>query len=163
MRKALATYGTGPAEELLALSLQSFSSYAERHRYDLVVGDGDSYGRAPSWGKVPLLQRLLTTHDFVVWIDADALILDASVDLEEVVPASAFQAYAVTQMVPATGASPCMGVWALRAGQPAQDFLAAVWEQDEFINHPWEQAAVRRLTGWSNEPPRAKTHASEWD
>jgi hypothetical protein len=56
-----------------------------------------------------------------------------------------------------------MGVWALRAGQPAQDFLAAVWEQDEFINHPWEQAAVRRLTGWSNEPPRAKTHASEWD
>ena len=164
MRKAIATFGTGPGAEFLRLSLPNFTHYAARHGYEIVVGDGDAYGRASSWGKIPLLQRLLTSYDFVLWIDADALILDPSVDLETVVPAHAFQALANTTLSPSRGICPCCGVWAFRAGPRAQAFLATIWEQHDLIDHKfWEQAAVMRLIGWRIEEPMSKERQSEWD
>jgi galactosyl transferase GMA12/MNN10 family len=164
VRKALATFGSGPAAELLVLAFPSFVRYAQLHGYEIVVGDVDADGRAPAWGKVPFLRRLLESYDFVLWIDADALILDPSVDLETIVPADAFQAFAVTRSLPGWGSSPCLGVWAFRAGPRAQRFLAAVWEQEDLIEHAWwEQTALMRLTGWRIERPLGKEHASEWD
>jgi hypothetical protein len=164
VRKALATFGTGPAGELLRLALPNFSLYGARHGYEIVIGGGDAHGRAPSWGKVPLLKRLLTSYDFVLWIDADALILDASVDLETVVPADAFQAFANTTLLASRGICPCCGVWAFRAGPRAQAFLTKVWAQHDLIDHKyWEQAAVMRLIGWRLEEPMSKDRQSEWD
>jgi hypothetical protein len=148
----------------MVLALPSFTRYAERHGYEIVVGDGYANGRPPSWGKIPLLQRLLTSYDFVLWIDADALIIDDTVDLETIVPHDAFQAFVVTPSVPGAGIAPCCGVWAFRAGMRAQEFLGEVWNQDDLIDHAWwEQAAVMRLTGWRVEYPLAKEEPSEWD
>jgi hypothetical protein len=138
--------------------------YARRHHYELVVGVGDAKGRPPSWGKVPLLQRLLQHHDFVVWIDADAFILDASVDIATIIPTGAFQAFVVAALSPDKGTAPSMGVWALREGDRAQQFLEQVWQQDDLISHRlWEQAAVMRLIGWTTELPFTKERPSEWD
>jgi hypothetical protein len=162
--KALATFGTGPAADLLGLALPTFVEYATRHGYDLVVGDGEAYGRPASWGKIPLIQRLLQCYEFVLWIDADALILDASTDLETEVPSDAFQAFVITRKPAAVGSSPCCGVWAFRAGSEAQRFLDAVWSQEDLIDHyAWEQAAVMRLTGWTIEAPYAKARSTAWD
>jgi len=165
VRKALATFATGPASELLTLALPTFQEYADRHGYELVVAECAADGRPPSWGKIPLLQRLLLAHEFVLWIDADALILDSSVDLETVVPRNAFQAFAVPVCSGADGTiSPNCGVWALRGGDRAQDFLTEVWAQADLIDHWWwEQAAVMRLLGWSVEDPLAKLRDSAWD
>jgi hypothetical protein len=164
MRKALATFGTGPSAPLLRLALPTFTNYAEQHGYEVIVGTGESDGRPAAWGKIPLLQRLLTSYDFVLWIDADALILDTSVDIETLIPADAFQAYVVETSWPGWGDSPCTGVWALRASERTQSFLAAVWEQTDFTNHKWwEQAAVMHLTGWRIELPMCKERESEWD
>ena len=164
VRKALATFGTGAAAELLALAFPTFADYAARHGYEIIVGDGDSVGRPPSWGKIPLLQRLLDSYDFVLWLDADALILDPTTDVETVVPASAFQAFAVVRLVPGWGITPCCGVWALRASERSQRFLAAVWAQEDLVNHDWwEQTAVMRLTGWTIDFPLGKAQPSEWD
>jgi hypothetical protein len=164
LRKALATFGSGPAARLLALAFPSFSDYAERHGYDIVVGDGNGHGRPAAWGKVPLLQRLLEHYDFVLWIDADAVILDASVDLETIVPAEAFQALAIITCAPGKGTQPAVGVWALRAGVRTQEFLAEVWRQDDLVSHRlMEMAAVMRLLGWTTELPFVKERPSDWD
>jgi hypothetical protein len=164
MRKALATFGTGPAADLLAIALPTFATYAERHGYEVVVGTGESFGRPSSWGKVPFLQRLLHVCDFVLWVDADALILDARIDVETIIPEDAFQAFAIETCWPGWGTSPCCGVWACRAGERVQRFLAEVWGQYDLINHQWwEQAAVMRLTGWAIELPMHKERDSEWD
>ena len=164
MRKALATFGTGPAAELLALAFPSFANYATRHGYDLVVGNGNAQMRPAAWGKILLLQRLLEHYDFVVWIDSDALILDASVDLEAIVPATAFQALAVITCAPEKGTQPAVGVWALRAGDRAQQFLVNVRGQDDLVSHFLaEMAAVMRLLGWTTQPPFVKERDSEWD
>lgn len=164
LRKALATFGSGPAAEALALALPTFRAYASRHDYEIVIGNGAACGRPASWGKVGLLRRLLAAYDFVVWLDADALILDTRTDLESIVPADAFQAFAVTTSTLQGDTSPCLGVWALRAGDRTHEFLAAVWAQADLTDHRWwEQAAAMRLLGWTIEYPLYKERPSEWD
>jgi hypothetical protein len=164
MRKALATFGTGPASELLALALPTFVDYGARHGYEIIVGDGESGGRPAPWGKVLLLQRLLKVYEFVLWVDADALILDSMVDMETVIPGSAFQAFSVVTSVPGWGVCPCTGVWALRSCERSQRFLSEVWDQEDLTNHDWwEQTAVWRLTGWVLDRPFKKAQSSEWD
>jgi hypothetical protein len=166
VRKALVTFASGPAARLLAAAFPNLHDYAQRHDYEIVVGTGASEGRPPSWGKVPLLQRLLASYEFVLWIDADAIFLDASIDIETVVPKDAYQAFAKTSLWPEVGGEPypCLGVWALRAGERTQRFLAAVWEQEDLSEHRWwEQAAAMRLLGWTTEFPPVKVSASEWD
>ena len=62
------------------------------------------------------------------------------------------------------GASPCLGVWALRAGDRTERFLDEVWAREQFIGHKWwEQAAVMDIMGWTTEPPLIKKQASSWD
>jgi len=166
VRKALVTFASGPAARLLAIAFPTFHDYAQRHGYEIVVGTADSYDRPPAWGKIPLFRRLLEAYDFVLWIDADAIILDPSLDIETVIPKNAYQAFAYTTIWPELGGQgyPCTGVWALRAGERAQRFLAAVWEQHDLVDqHPWEQAAAMRLLGWTGEFPHQKASDSDWD
>ena len=163
VRKALATFGYDAAEPLLRLALPTFRRYAENHGYDVIVGSRRCE-RPASWGKIPLLREILARYDFALWVDADALILDASTDLAAVIPAGAYQAFAVVNCGPGNGASPCLGVWALHAVPRALELLDAIWTQDDLIHATyWEQSALMRLMGWALEPPFVKTRNSEWD
>ena len=92
MNKAIATIATGPAAELLALALPRLQEYAERHGYDVVIGNGEAEGRAPAWAKVRLIRRMLDSYDLVLWIDADALILDTTRDIADEVDPQLWQA-----------------------------------------------------------------------
>lgn len=165
LRKALVSFGTGPAARTLAIALPTFRDYAERHGYDLCTTEvGDTQGRPMSWGKVPLLRRLLCSYDFVLWIDADAIIVDNSLDIETLIPPDNFQAFVVLDIAGNGGPSPCCGVWALRASERTQRFLAQVWDQEDLTGHKWwEQAAVMRLLGWRIDCPVGKERTSEWD
>lgn len=163
MRKAIATFGIGPHRELLALVMPTFIEYSARNDYDVIVGTGDSCGRPPSWGKVLLLQRLLGDYDFVLWLDADVVILDSSMDLERTVPESAFQALPLVGHGWNQGPYPNFGVWALRRSEMSHRFLSEVWAQDDLIDHAnWEQAAALRTLGWLEWPFR-KVTPTRWD
>jgi hypothetical protein len=163
MRKALVSFGTGDAAKPLAVAMPTYERYARRHGYDLIIPDSPfCYGRPPAWGKVPLLQHVLKTHDFVLWIDADALIVDDNVDIEAVIPTDAYQAFAIVRD-PASNeqGSPCTGVWALRSSERTQRLLAEGWAQDDLVDARWwEQGALHRLLGWTMD---GKQHASVWD
>jgi galactosyl transferase GMA12/MNN10 family len=161
-KKALVSFGTGPSAKTLAVALPTFEEYARQHGYDVITGVGDPLGRPWSWAKVPLLKRLLQSYDFALWIDADAIIVDGSVDIETEIPADAFHAFVVHET--GAGPSPCCGVWGLRSGERTQSFLDAVWQQEDLIDHRWwEQAAVMRLLGWRTEFPLAKERSTPWD
>ena len=159
--RAIATIGSGPIAKLLDLSLPALNHYGDVHGYEVVVGDGESYGRPPAWAKVPLLQRLLATYDTVLWIDADAIIMDSTVDVASAVPGAAFQALAG----PCAGNPPYIntGVWLLRAGDRASQFLDAVWAATEFIDHAWwENAAVIDLLGFELQSVHGPVRESQW-
>lgn len=162
MRKALISFGTGDAARTLAVARPTFEDYAERHGYDLLTEAPDFGSRPPSWWKVPLLRESLRRYDFVLWIDADAIIVDSTVDIEAEVPGRAFQAFVVMNC--GAGPTPCLGVWALRSSARAERFLDALWEQNDLTGHKWwEQAAAMRLLGWTIDPPLVKERTTEWD
>lgn len=62
----------------------SLQEYSKKHGYDYI---DDSticdHTRPIPWSKILLIMRYLPTYDYVVWIDADAMILDLEQKLED--------------------------------------------------------------------------------
>jgi hypothetical protein len=161
-RKALATIGTGAMRPVLDESLHTFRRFGERHGYDVIVGGEEAIeDRAPAWSKVVLLRRLLENYDYVLWIDADAIILDDTVDPASLFAEGDYQALVRYRWNEEECA--CTGVWLLRSVEKAVAFLDAVWSSgDGYLRlHPWEQAAAMRLLGYSVDPDRFVA-ATEW-
>lgn len=147
MTRALVTFAVGPHQELLDITLPSFQAFADRHGYDLLVGQPDPCERPPSWWKIPLLQDTLQAYDEVLWLDADIVIADTTEDLP--VPARAWQA--LVEHHTSDGEVPNLGVWYLR--RPMRRILDAMWGADEYLWHCWwEQAAMLDLLGYQHEP-----------
>ena len=147
---------------VLDQSLHTFRQFGERHGYDVVVGGEEAIDdRAPAWNKVLLLRNLLEDYDYVLWVDADAIILDDSVDPASLLGEDDYQALVRYRWNDEECA--CTGVWLLRSVDRAKDFLDAVWTGGEgYLRlHPWEQAAAMRLLGYSVDPDRFVA-ATEW-
>ena len=162
VRKAVATIGTGAMRPVLDQSLHTFRRFGERHGYDVIVGGEEAIeDRAPAWNKVLLLRSLLESYDYVLWIDADAIILDDSIDPVSLLGDGHYQALVRYRWNEEECA--CTGVWLLRNVEKAVAFLDAVWNGGEgYLRlHPWEQAAAMRLLGYSVDPDRFVA-ATEW-
>ena len=150
--------------ELLELSLPTFARYAKLHGYDVVIGTGDEAGdRPPSWGKIPMLQRLLRLR--LRGLDglrrADTRRQRRPRDDH---PGRCLSRVRGCDARAEKGDCPLMGVWALRSESRAQRFLAEIWKQEDLVSHRlWEQSAAMRLIGWTTELPFVKTRQSEWD
>jgi glycosyl transferase family (putative galactosyltransferase) len=143
--KALCSIGSGPHEQLLAISRPTFAAYAGRHGYELVTSTQDDPRRPPAWAKVPMLREALRSYDLVLWIDADAVIVDGSHDIADELAPDRFLGLVRhgEQNVPNTGVM----VW--RAGALAADLLDRTWRSPRFINHPWwENAALLAALGY---------------
>jgi predicted O-methyltransferase YrrM len=161
-RKALVTLGAGDHADLLLVSLPTFERYAERHGYELVVGTGEeAMGRPMAWAKVPLLRRTLAEFDVALWIDADAVVVDAEADVADALEPSAFQAM-VEHRTP-QGDCPNTGVWLLRSCAAGDAFLDAVWDSSAAIDHPWwENAAACTALGYELEPTCRRSRDTEF-
>ena len=134
-RKALCSIGSGPHAALLALSEPTFRAYAERHGYELRTSTEPDPRRPPAWAKVPRLRELLETFELVLWIDADAVIVDDREDVAaELGPErqlAVVQHRHHNQLVPNTG------VMLLRAGTFSRALLYRMWNATSLIDHPW--------------------------
>jgi hypothetical protein len=148
LNKALVTMYAAEATVLRDVTLPLFEGYAERHGYNVEIASAVA-GLPPAWGKVAALRDALARYDLVVWVDADAAVLDPGEDVADCIPQHAFQAIAVE---PRSGW--CTWLWALRSDPNAHAFLAAVWDlrrdhtdwsDCEGANGRWEQAAVTHL------------------
>lgn len=152
-RKALATIGSGPMEPVLDQALPTFAEFASRHSYDVVAWRTNEHarGRPPSWGKVRLLRGLLDRYDLVLWLDADTIILDSSVDPAELLGPDDYQALVCLHQLGQE--FPTCGVWLIRSTPKAKAFLDAIWLKEEYIHDRyWEQAAALDLLGYSLRP-----------
>lgn len=161
-RKALATIGSGAMERVLDEAMPTFAEFAERHSYDVVAFRSDEHakGRPPSWGKVRLLRGLLERYDVVLWLDADTIVLDSSVDPADLLGPDDYQALVLLEQQGRV--FPTCGVWLLRSTPKAKAFLDAVWAMEEHTDHHWwEQAAVVQLLGYLI-PPDNGSAPTEW-
>jgi hypothetical protein len=172
-RKALITIGTAAHARFTELTRPVLEEYASRHGYELsIVNHTPLYirfanqvrlGWGPSWYKVPVLRRLLETHDVAVCIDADATFVDLSFDVAElVVPGRSI--YMTQHNYDGNETINC-GFMMYVANERSRRFLAEVWRyRRRYAYDPiYENAVVLDLFGYTNERPYRKVRDSEWD
>ena len=117
----------------------SNKKYCEKHGYSWVehwkVKDES---RPASWSKILyILDELNNNYDWVFWIDADAIVMDDSVKLEEFID-DRFD-FVITKDEGSWNA----GVFFVQNTDLAKDLLEYTYSKEEFINHPkWEQGAL---------------------
>ena len=147
MRKALCSVGAGPHAALLAVSEPTFRAYAERHGYELLTSTAAPSARPPAWAKVPLLREALDRFDLVLWIDADAVIVDAGRDIADELDGD--RALALVQHRHGDAAIPNTGVMLLRSGELCRSLLDDMWAAKRYVHHPWwENAALLDALGY---------------
>jgi hypothetical protein len=176
VRRALFSLGVGPHAELLRITGPTFVEFADRHGYELYLFDANPVPDRPtSWGKVRLFQDLLGSYDEVLWIDADAVIVDATDDITDALRPDDLMGLAAHITPEGVDPIPNCGVWLIRKDATISEFLDSVWQSTEFVEHKWwENAAVLKLLGYALEPQvrlvrptpmwyRARLLSNEWN
>jgi hypothetical protein len=164
--RVICTVATGAHVGLLDIALPSLRAYANRHHFDLVAVRHDTaFGRPVAWGKLPIIHGLLNaSYKLVVWIDADAIIVNLEPNIaDEVRPGK--DLYLVEHYFEPSGeATANTGVMMIRAGDWARQLLAAAWARTDLIQHQWwENAAIMQLLGYRTEVGSARPERdTEW-
>ena len=152
MRKVLCSMGVGSFGEILDVSGATFEIYARRHGYDLDVRrELIDPSRTAAWNKIPLFLDLLTRYDLVLWVDADAAIVDPTDDIADALghrDLMALVAHEYDDQI-----IPNCGVWVLRPHRAVRRFLERIWMHTEYLDHQWwENAALLVELGYRIEP-----------
>lgn len=79
-------------QDIVAFGTKSKEIYARKYGYDFIIATQkleDCYGIKPSrdlecaWTKIALISRILDSYDWVFWSDADSIILNFDIPLED--------------------------------------------------------------------------------
>lgn len=153
--------GSGPYRRLLDLTAKTFDAYTSRNNYKLELRwSAPDDDRPPAWAKVDLIRELLERNDIVLWLDADAIVMDLTIDIRTELSADAWM-YLVRHET-AEGLVPNTGVWMLARTAESLRFLDAVAAAKSFEKHKWwENAAVIHLLGYTFDPVRPGP-ATQW-
>lgn len=175
-RGVICSAAVGAHVHLLSIAVPTLLEYGERHGWDVVLSTEESLaaGRPASWGKVPLIRELLEDYDLVWWIDADALIVDSSLDLRgELEPDK--DLYLVEHLFPhPLGFAASAGVMLWRSTAWSRELLDDLWRDETYAAvYPWENAALLERLGYSVRPfyharptarvARVKLLSNEWN
>lgn len=132
--------------QISSLTVPLIENYAKKHRMRFVCGDL-SGTRPASWNKIPLIERYLHTSSKVIWIDADIVIEDDSVDISQLIDKSSWQA--LVEHHPFPEHVPNCGLWILTPSMIS--ILHSIWNSGKHINHGWwEQACILEELGYSS-------------
>ncbi len=145
--RCIITYAADAHEELLDISLPTYNAFAQRHGYNMIVGEKLT-DRPPPWNKVPLLLNLLERYDEVVWFDCDLIVVDGSEDFPKMLPN---YTHSMVRHFEDSSEVPNSGVW--RLTKKCVPLLSKMLELEVFWDHGWwEQAALMTLMGYSVPP-----------
>ncbi|HWD69146.1 MAG TPA: putative nucleotide-diphospho-sugar transferase [Solirubrobacteraceae bacterium] len=146
-RKAFCTLAFGSHLELLEIGRPAIEEYCERHGYDLVIQTERRTDLPASWEKVPLIRGLLDDYAEVMWMDADAVIVDSSEDIFDAL--SPDRSFGLVMHVNLS-LLPNAGVLAVRSAPDSIALVDQVWElREQFRDHAWwEQGALVDALGF---------------
>ena len=130
----------GEQESLLELTRAYHGAYAKAHNMDYFYRFGAQQERRhPYWDKIAILKEVLqqTHYEYVVWLDADTLIVDPKQDLRKALPGDKWLGL-VTHGNPPYFNS---GVLYLRNTVQCRAFFEAIW-QTWPVDNAWEDNAA---------------------
>lgn len=138
--------------ELAGVTLPHMRSYAERHGYEFAAVQRADCERPGGWIKIkPICAALERGLDYILWLDADTLVVRKDVDIRTAIQPGADLHMAWHDPDPELSSDPPhfnSGVMLIRSSQWAQDFFARVWETGQ-LPHRWrDQATILQLLGY---------------
>lgn len=154
--RAICSLAVGSYLDLLPVSGASFLEYGRRWGWDVVFSaEYLAGGRSDAWGKVRLVRELLDEYELVLWLDADAVFVDARVDLAEALVEGCDLYLVEHRWGEPVQAMPNGGFMLFRSTPWSRSFLDRMWACDHHAYHPWsENAALVELLGYELEPVR---------
>lgn len=151
---ALLTAHDANQADLAEVSSPNKAAYCTRHGYTFVERrDGFAPSRPAAWSKIRFIKECLREHEWVFWSDADSLVMNGALRLEEFID----PAYDMVLTHDDMGE----GVYNVNTGQMffrrskwSMRFLDEVWSQKQFLHDRlWENRAVIHLL-WNRDLSR---------
>jgi len=147
VKRAIVTYAAGAHQELLDVALPTYKDFAQRHGYDIIVGERMT-AMPPAWNKIPLLIDVLGKYDAVVWFDCDLVVVNPTDDFP---PMRDGTYHALVRHFEDYSEIPNSGVW--RVDKYILPLLHKMDGLEVFEHHGWwEQAALMTLMGYCVPP-----------
>jgi hypothetical protein len=154
---AIATLYTPEIASLGAPTSQIMARYARRHGYQaLIARESLDAARHPAWSKLLLIEQFLVEHPsctWLMWIDADAVIMNPMQRLEDLVDEN-------VDFVVAEDRGPISintGVFFVRNCPATLELLRRAYAKTEYLHHPnWEQPALTEAMRECSETLRSR-------
>ncbi len=143
---ALCTLSIGEDyKRLVMYSNKVKQDYCKSHIYDYRDDEDDEIvdkSRPLAWSKVNLIRRCLKDgYDYVVWIDADAFIMNPTIKLESIIVNFSKDKDILLTMDAVDVLN--SGVMFIKNTEWSKAFFDLVYNMTDFINHSnWEQGAI---------------------
>lgn len=121
---------------ILELTWENKLDYAQKHNYFLYdASDHIDTSRPPAWSKIKAVQHLLEEEhcDWVMWTDADTVIMNSDKKIENFLPADPTKDLLVGSD---NGGGYNSGVFVLRNSAWSKRFLTQWWNMESFVNPP---------------------------
>ena len=135
-------------KQTIRLCTESQEAHVKKHGYTRIT-DESVYDptRAHSWSKIRILQKYIKDYDYIVWMDADVLIMNQNRNIEDFIqllPENKFL------LIGRDFNNLNAGIFVMKNCPLAHEFLDDVWSKTQYLNHEWwEQAAIIELHGSS--------------
>ncbi len=159
-RLAIATLWTQDIADVAAITLPTKARYAVRQGLPYIEHYGSiRQDRPPAWSKLPLLIEHLPKYDWIFWTDADAMFMQDTTDLRDMLDDGADLIWTEDHNGPNTGA------FFIRNSPAGMDLLRqadSLYQVSQTDNQGrfrglWEQGAMRYLVENQIVPVRVKT------
>jgi hypothetical protein len=151
--RAVATFNVVPRQNLTAkytrlgeMGIVNRRMWCRRHGYPLVEASPPADGRPACWGKLAVLEDLLARHEWVLWADSDALVLDLGLradhfcdDRFDLVTQSMDAVHAAAGIAPEAGRARVpvnTGVFLIRSSAWARDLLRRADAKAHLVGRP---------------------------
>ena len=150
MKIGLCNFSIGDAyKEKVKWTIVNKKSYCKRHGYDF-IDDSTVYddSKPIPWSKIKLLLKYINQYDYLVWIDADILIMNLNIKLESFIE----QYSQYDQICGSDFRMTNTGVWFIKNTEFSKLFLQGIWDNvydpeedksERYMN--WEQGSFINL------------------
>jgi hypothetical protein len=146
-KRVIATVSVGLHKELFFLAQSNLEQYAKLHNYEISNCRNTLDSSRPiAWTKILHILQLMENYEEIFWIDADAIILDGTVDVSTVVKRDSDLAWVYHENL--NQSHPNAGVMFIRVNTATRRLFELANQQRDLDNHPWwDQAALMRALG----------------
>lgn len=120
--------------DAIKYGMLSLENYSIKNKYDLFYDNDYDKSRLIYWAKVKSLIKYIDTdkYDYVVWIDADTIIMNDNIKLEDII--TKYMSENIhTLMCMDNGLKYNTGVWFLKSSEYSKNILELIYNQEQFL------------------------------